>query len=48
MEPSCTFDEALVRYIGQFGPGQWRVITVTSLFQVSGVDATFHSVLLVE
>lgn len=33
-DQACTFDEALIKHIGQFGRGQRRVVGLTSLFQV--------------
>lgn len=47
MESSCTFDEALIRHVGQFGPGQWKVVAVTSLFQVSRIDGPAYAAWLV-
>jgi hypothetical protein len=36
-----TFDEALTKHIGQFGPGQWRILSASSLCLISNAAAFF-------
>jgi len=43
---TITFDEALVKHVGQFGRGQLRVLLVTSLYQVTAALAFMIPVFL--
>lgn len=36
-----TFDEVLSRHVGQFGPGQWRVLSASSLCLIANAAAFF-------
>lgn len=41
MAPSLTFDEALTRHVGQFGPGQWWILSASSLCLIANAAAFF-------
>jgi hypothetical protein len=36
-----SFDEALIKHIGQFGPGQWRILSASSLCLIANAAAFF-------
>jgi hypothetical protein len=43
---TCTFDEALIKHVGQCGRGQLRVVLLASLFQVANALAFMIPVFL--
>ena len=40
-QPGITFDEALTKHVGQFGPGQWRTLGAASVSLLANAAAFF-------
>jgi hypothetical protein len=39
-----TFDDALIKHVGQFGPGQWRILAASSVCLIANAAAFFYMV----
>jgi hypothetical protein len=39
-----TFDDALIKHVGQFGPGQWRILAASSTCLIANAAAFFYMV----